>query len=79
VGMTPLQGGMETIPQGEGPQVLSFQPLWVQRCETSWVTYIENWNICVRRSENSTGEPDAAKSCLSGSEGAGWRRTVVIR
>ena len=47
VGVAPHQGGMESIPQGKEPQVLSFQTMCVQRRETSWLTHIENWNISV--------------------------------
>jgi hypothetical protein len=32
-----------------------------------------------KRSEDGTGEPDAARSCLSGSEGAGRKRATVMR
>ena len=35
VGVTPHQGGMESIPQGEEPQVKAFQALKVRRWETS--------------------------------------------
>jgi hypothetical protein len=38
VGVTPHQGGMESIPQGEEPQVKAFRAIRVQRCETSWET-----------------------------------------
>jgi len=40
VGVAPHQGGMESMPQGKGPQVSSFQTVCVRRCETSWVTHI---------------------------------------
>ena len=46
VGVTPHQGARESLVQGKGPQVLAFQTMCVQRCETSWLTHIENWNIC---------------------------------
>jgi len=35
VGVTPHQGGMESISQGEGPQVKALQVMGVRRCETS--------------------------------------------
>ena len=38
VGVTSHQGGMESIPQGEEPQVKAFRAIRVQRCETSWET-----------------------------------------
>jgi hypothetical protein len=48
VGVATHQGARESLAQGKGPQVLSFQTLCVQRCETSWVTHIEDWNIFAR-------------------------------
>jgi len=32
VGVTPHQGGMESISQGEGPQVKALQVMGVRRC-----------------------------------------------
>ena len=36
---------MESIPQGEEPQVKAFRAIGVQRCETSWETLSVTWNI----------------------------------
>ena len=49
--------------------------MWIVIGNTMW----EVGKVQPRRRQYGTGEPDAARSCLSGSEGAGRKRTAAMR
>ena len=48
--------------------------MWIVIGNTMW----EVGKVQPRRRQYGTGEPDAARSCLSGSEGAGRKRTAAM-